>query len=57
MEAWNSFAGLIIKDENVEATIPNISINSPIIYCCLSQTSKEHKGYIFFLLLKYLALL
>lgn len=40
-EAWNTFAGLIIKDDNVEATIPIISENSKIIYCCLSQTSKD----------------
>lgn len=56
-EAWNTFAELIIRDENVEVVIPTISEDSPIIYCCLSQTSKDHEGYILFLLLKYLALL
>ena len=54
-QAWNTFAGIIIKEDNVEAIVPKISIDSKVILCCLSQTNKEGQGYIFYLLLKYLA--
>ena len=53
--AWNSFAGLIIKEDNVEATIPVISRETKIIQCCLTSSNVDHEGYIFFMLLKYLA--
>lgn len=52
--AWNSFANLIITEDNVEATIPTISKDSKLIYCCLTFTS-EHEGFMFYLLLKYIA--
>ena len=35
-QAWNAFSGLIIKDENVECTIPTISKDTKVIYCCIS---------------------
>jgi hypothetical protein len=54
-QAWNSFAGLIIKEDNVEATIPVISRDTKIIQCCLTSSNVEHEGHIFFMLLKYLA--
>lgn len=52
--AWNSFASLIITEDNVEATIPIISRDSKMIYCCLTSTS-DHDGFMFYLLLKYIA--
>jgi hypothetical protein len=55
-DAWNTFSGLIIKDDNVEATIPVITEQSKFIYCCLSSSSTDHEGHVFYLLLKYLAL-
>ncbi len=54
--AWNQFEGLIIKDDNVEATIPKISKDSKIIFCCLTSSNVELEGHIFYMLLKYLAL-
>jgi pyruvate-formate lyase len=53
-KAWNSFEGLIIKEDNVEAIIPQLTRDSKMIYCCLSSSS-DHEGHIFYLLLKYLS--
>ena len=54
--AWNQFAGMTIRDGNVEGTIPHMSLESKMIYCCLTSSSSDNENYIFFLLLKYLAI-
>ena len=53
--AWNTFAGLRLIDESVEAIVPQIDESTKVIYCCLTQKSRESPGYVFFLILKLLA--
>ncbi|CDW84752.1 UNKNOWN [Stylonychia lemnae] len=58
--AWNSFAGLIIrdyqKDKGVEVVIPKINDQSKLILCCLTKDKIDQPGHIFYILLKYLAI-
>jgi hypothetical protein len=47
---------MTIRDGNVEGTIPHLTLDSKIIYCCLTSSTFENENYIFFLLLKYLSI-
>jgi len=54
-KAWNTFAGLTIKDDNVDVSIPKINKDTKVIYCCLTSSNIDQEGHIFYLLLKYLS--
>lgn len=35
--AWNKFAGLLIRDKNVEVIVPEITEDSELSLCCISK--------------------
>jgi hypothetical protein len=62
-DAWNSFAGLVIRDkkpnnsnEQIEVMIPEISLDSKVKLCCITTDNYDKEGFIFYMLLKYLGL-